>query len=224
MDKRRKYLISGLFVMLILNIADIFTTFWNDPTLKSEVNPLFIRFSFSSWGLIALLFVFQLAYSLVFAYHAVIFEGYNFKSSKKSQLDFLIRFTGFVTKGDFTILSLLKNNLKCFLNLLGFYAFWDYCIGKIIIVSHNSMLAYLNSNSTFKTSVAAKKVDIYLNNSQVWDTFFGKGILRYNSYTISNGMKVFENLYYLECLLILFVMCIFIYRKYQFYLQEVTNT
>ncbi len=95
MIKSKKYLIFGLGAMFVLNVLDIFTTFWNDPTLKSEVNPLFLKYSLGPFGLIVVLLVYQIIYSIFFTYHAYYFNGYNYKSENKNYLDFTRRFLGF---------------------------------------------------------------------------------------------------------------------------------
>ena len=134
---KKKYLILGLTAIFVLNLTDIATTFWNDPTLKAEVNPWFIKYNLSAFGLMVLTFAYQIVYSLLFTYHAFIFKGYNFFSANKSFTNFITKLVWVSQPNSYTFLQKLTNSAKNLLNILGVYALWDYCIGKLIVSVHN---------------------------------------------------------------------------------------
>lgn len=216
--RKKKYLIIGLTLMFTLNVTDIATTLWNDPTLKSEVNPWYTEYKLSPLVFFLLTSSYLIPYSLLFSYHAIIFKGYDFSASKKSFKDFLRKLIWVSDVNNYSFLQKQVNTAKSLLNILGFYAFCDYSLGKLIISIHNFMLAFLANNSTFKLHESNKKVDIYLNDSLVWKTYFGEIILNYNSYTLSKGMEVFIHHYYIECAILFCLMVLFFLSKYNDYL------
>ena len=192
MKDKKKYLFIGLLSMFVLNITDIFTTFWNDPTLKSEVNPIFLKYDLNAYGLLIILIGFQLLNSLLFYYHAWVFKGYYFKSDSKNVVGFFKIISWKGQEPNQYLLDKLKNILRSILNIYGFYCFLSYIISKSIISTHNFLLALLSNNSTYVTDPKTHIITITRNDNRIWDYVLGDWIIDYNIFSIKNINVLFS--------------------------------
>ncbi|MBL0269178.1 MAG: hypothetical protein IPP99_11080 [Chitinophagaceae bacterium] len=131
----KKYFITGVIVMTVLNGLDFLVTLKTIPSLEFEANPILDEFNLGWIGLLIFGIIYQLVLIIPFYFHCFVFNYPEYKYRKSFPSKFIWEVYFF--RNDQRPYVSFANGV---FNILAVYLFWEYVIGKIIAILNNILL------------------------------------------------------------------------------------
>lgn len=205
---------------ILLNIADLLTTYYVSPTLETEGNTIWLKYQWGSWGWLALcgiLFGFMFLEVFFFWLHTKSKPFITYPNLKNGSVISLVwaYFTGKSLGETITWNKPQFVRIGCAIAYgVGFYRMIPYLANKTWACFHNILLGIFYNNATVKyRTVAGETIaDINLLHNPIWDTAMGKISLWYFSMGYQNNIKIWNiGFYTIEGIVLAF----FVWREYR---------